>query len=415
MNLPFKNQGFLSLIFLTFSVFGSKDIEFKKKILISQAVLNLCKKFEKAEGFLAGTLVKTEDGYRSIEHLAVGDSVISFDFDGKSCQSKIVQISKKTIKGFVALQIGEKTVCAGPDQKFFLPEKGDWIKAKNIALSNRFLIKSQEVSSALEIKFCNQTTDVYSISLDEHHNFCITESDILVHNFAPAVVAGVTIAFDGAGAEIVSIFCSVGVCGFFYKIFGWENNDRRSNEPVRQSEPCQPCRKIEEEPKDRGIDCAYPAKGPEIPLITADPIKVGNDSGLFIFPIPEKVATDFLPGPVQNTPKMEDLVFFDGPRAENTKKLLSETPLGEKLRGKVEKTHIINDGQPVYKVVEKIKELGLNKGDHFYIDKESYKEIEVFDGANSTSKHKKVINTDGTINHDKTERAKGREFGKGKK
>ncbi len=141
MNLFFKNQAYLCFLFFTFSVFGSKDIEFKKKILISQAALNLCKKFEKAEGFLAGTFVKTEDGYRSIETLAVGDSVISFDFDGRPSQSKIVQISKKTIKGFVALQIGEKTVCAGPDQKFFLPEKGDWIKAKNIALSNLFLIK----------------------------------------------------------------------------------------------------------------------------------------------------------------------------------------------------------------------------------------------------------------------------------
>lgn len=131
---------------------------------------------------MSGTLVKTVNGYRSIETLAVGDSVISFDFDGKLCQSRIVQVSKKTVKGFVALQIGEKTVCTAPDQKFFLPEKGDWIKAKNVALSNRFLIKSDQASSALEIKLCDQTIDVYSISLDENHNFCITENDILVHN-----------------------------------------------------------------------------------------------------------------------------------------------------------------------------------------------------------------------------------------
>ncbi len=182
MNLPFKKQVFLCLLFSIIPSFAAKDVDLKSKILVSQAALNLCKKFDKAEGFLAGTLVKTIDGYRPIESLALGERVISYDLDGKECQATIVQIHKKMVKSFVVLQIGEKAVHVGPDQKFFLPEKGDWIKAKNIALSNRFLIKSDQVSSALEIKLKDETVDVYSISLDEHHNFCVTQDDILVHN-----------------------------------------------------------------------------------------------------------------------------------------------------------------------------------------------------------------------------------------
>ncbi len=416
-----KIQYILALILLNFYVVDAKLDNFKSRLLLSHAALELCKKkFEKSDGFLAGTLVKTPDGYRPIEELAVGDIVISYDFDGKQTQSKIIDVQRKTVKSFARLNFGQNSLCAAVGQRFFLPEKERWIKAKNIALSSRVFAKSDEVVCAQTIELCQEECTLYAISLEKHHNFCVTKDDILVHNIAPAVGIGLTFLFVSEGIELAGAFIGIGVGGLLFKVFGWNRNNREEQQYQTRQIPVEEpkdkgigCAKpIPEKDKDNGIGCAKPIPEPAIPTIMDNPIDVGLPySGIgCALPIPEPIVPNIWPGREIVQPKIEDMVLLVGPKAWNMKQLLNETPLGAKLYGKIEKTHIINNEQPVYKVTEKIKELGLKKGDHFYIDKESYMEIEVFDGAEATSKHKAVIRTDGTINHEKTERAKGRKF-----
>ncbi len=209
-------QSILALIFLNFYVLDAKLDSFKSRLLLSHAALELCKKkFEKSDGFLAETLVKTPDGYRPIKELAVGDLVISYDFDGKPIQSKIIDVQSKTVKSFARLNFGQNSLCAAVGQRFFLPEKERWIKAKNIALSSRVFAKSDEVVCAQTIELCQEECTLYAISLEKHHNFCVTKDDILVHNIAPAFGIGVTFAIEGGKIIITGISISIGIIGFW--------------------------------------------------------------------------------------------------------------------------------------------------------------------------------------------------------
>jgi hypothetical protein len=84
-----------------------------------------------------------------------------------------------------------------------------------------------------------------------------------------------------------------------------------------------------------------------------------------------------------------------------------ETKFGQTLKGNVQKTHLVENGCPVYKVTEKTGCPHLDKGDLFYLDKLHGNHIEVFNCHGSA---KAALNLDGTLNSSKTAATAGREI-----
>lgn len=159
-----------------------------------------------SEGFIAGTLVKTKDKYIPIEQLKENDSVVSYNFNGKNTfESKILKVKKQNYNQCIKLILGNKEIITAPDHKFFCPlKKGNWIEATNLQ-NNDFILSGIKELVRIESLFkSNLDTDFYCLSIENNHNFFVSEKDIFVHNVAPAVfilgaIGGFEITLDIAG------------------------------------------------------------------------------------------------------------------------------------------------------------------------------------------------------------------------
>lgn len=165
----------------------------------------------RSEGFIAGTLVKTKNGYVPIEQLKENDLVVSYDFKNATLiEDSIVGISKKRVKKVIQLNINNHLLEVDPDHKFYCPMiKENWIKVKDIPLNHVVLKNASELIKINEIKEIEKEVEVYTLSIKNNHNFFISRECILVHNIAiVAWVIGEGLSWAGAG-ELLSFLTGI--------------------------------------------------------------------------------------------------------------------------------------------------------------------------------------------------------------
>lgn len=73
------------------------------------------------EGFIAGTLVKTTNGYIGIDQLKENDTVLSLDFKKQEIvEGKVTKVYKITLDSFFELCFNNRYLYVAPDHKVFL-------------------------------------------------------------------------------------------------------------------------------------------------------------------------------------------------------------------------------------------------------------------------------------------------------
>ena len=123
--------------------------------------------------FVGDTLVKTQDGYEKIEDIKEGTLVFTYNEETKENEYKPVQKHNKFEthnEKLLELEFdnGQKVVCT-ENHEFFVD--GQWIEAKELYDVSKKVIGEVSVD-----------TPVYDLSIDDNHNYYVSESDILVHN-----------------------------------------------------------------------------------------------------------------------------------------------------------------------------------------------------------------------------------------
>ena len=84
-----------------------------------------CTGLLQAEGFIAGTLVKTPSGHTTIEQLNVDDNVIS----SYRKHAKITNTTHCTVDCCIKISIDNECIYAAQDQKFYSYDQQKWIAA----------------------------------------------------------------------------------------------------------------------------------------------------------------------------------------------------------------------------------------------------------------------------------------------
>lgn len=171
------------------------------------------------EGFVAGTLIKTPDGYTAIEKLRPGDIVCSFNFKkGIIEQDQVSKIHHWDAPSIISLSRNKECIHTAPQQLFFIPSLHRFVPAKSIEHNSKIhnhILKSCFFDS---ITALDNTTQVYSISVARNHNFYVTQQDVLVHNFFPLIALGFT--FGVGGVEIATVSVSAAVASVLYWAMG---------------------------------------------------------------------------------------------------------------------------------------------------------------------------------------------------
>ena len=167
-----------------------------------------------AEGFIAGTPVKTPTGYGEIQDIKVGDSVLSCDSKNHCVEREVTQTFQKTANGYLEIRIGNSLIGVDENHLFYSPQTTNWILANDLTSLTTLMNTSYKTPQVKEIRYVLKKVILYNLSVAEHHNFYVSHDDILVHNIIgivfvigpaltiiiPEIVATIGIAVIGTAA-----------------------------------------------------------------------------------------------------------------------------------------------------------------------------------------------------------------------
>ena len=134
--------------------------------------------------FVKGTKVKTENGFKNIEDIKIGDKVYSYNLDNNSLELKKVlnTIKSNTIDTYKAT-IGGKTVEMSPKHQLYIIDKG-WVRAYNLNVNDKLLdVNGKQITiSKIEYKKYDSPIDTYNLTIEGNNNYFVTDIQVLVHN-----------------------------------------------------------------------------------------------------------------------------------------------------------------------------------------------------------------------------------------
>jgi hypothetical protein len=141
--------------------------------------------------FVAGTLVKVEDGYKSIEQLEIGDEIYALNpTTGEMALKPVTELHVRPIeslKNFYRLVIKdsngvEETLQVTGEHPFWDKSQSQWVIVDELEIGtvlvgadgNKLLVVSKEIESDLEV--------TYNITVDSFHTYFAGNLESLVHN-----------------------------------------------------------------------------------------------------------------------------------------------------------------------------------------------------------------------------------------
>ncbi len=141
--------------------------------------------------FVAGTKVKTENGFKNIEDIKIGDKVYSFNLDNNEIELKeVLELIHSSAKDTYKLTIGGKTVEMTSKHQVYIVDKG-WTRAYNIKIGDMMLSASGDkvkITNIEHIKY-DEPIDTYNLAVEDNSNYFVTDIQVLVHNVTPSKVS----------------------------------------------------------------------------------------------------------------------------------------------------------------------------------------------------------------------------------
>ena len=140
--------------------------------------------------FVAGTKVLTENGYKNIEDIKIGDMVYSYNLDNNEKELKKVT---RTIKSYTEetyiVTINGKKIEMSPRHQIYIIDKG-WVRAYDLKVGDKMLSseKKQIDITNIEHKEYKDGINTYNLTIDGNSNYFVSEIQVLVHNAPSATV-----------------------------------------------------------------------------------------------------------------------------------------------------------------------------------------------------------------------------------
>ena len=137
--------------------------------------------------FEKGTEVLTNNGYKDISKLKVGEKVLSYNENTKKNEyAKIIKVYKheKVSDTLFSLTINETIVKASSEHPFYIKTVNGitQIKAKNLKIGDIVITSFGNYYPITFISSMNIVEDLYNIEVENNHNYYVTRGNVLVHN-----------------------------------------------------------------------------------------------------------------------------------------------------------------------------------------------------------------------------------------
>ena len=137
--------------------------------------------------FLAGTLVETKTGKKAIEKIEEGEEVwCEEERTGEQKLKKVLKRIEKTNDILYHLYIGNEEIHTTEDHAIWLEGEG-WKKAEDVHVGDVVRCRTGEPEKVTNVwmEKLPEQVKVYNLSVEDCHNYYVSERDVLVHNDCP--------------------------------------------------------------------------------------------------------------------------------------------------------------------------------------------------------------------------------------
>lgn len=134
--------------------------------------------------FVAGTKVLTENGYKNIEDIKVGDMVYSYNFDNNELElKKVIKLINSKAQETYKMDIGNQTIEMSLRHELYIIDKG-WTRAYDVKVGDKMISSNNEVVTIRKIDLITYDTPIntYNLTVEGNNNYFVTYSKVLVHN-----------------------------------------------------------------------------------------------------------------------------------------------------------------------------------------------------------------------------------------
>lgn len=138
-----------------------------------QCIRNAC--------FVAGTPVRTKDGMKPIEQIKESEIVLGYDIQtGDTLWQNVTNIFKKQASKLVRLVAGRDTIYSTPEHPYLTNE--GWRSAIGLKVGQRLRLSTGSLAAVLSVATIDTSAVVYNFETAITHNYCIGQSEVVVHN-----------------------------------------------------------------------------------------------------------------------------------------------------------------------------------------------------------------------------------------
>ena len=130
------------------------------------------------------TLIKTDDGYKEIKDIEVGDLVYSEDpLTGEKGLKRVTNVFVNETSVIVRIYVEDEEIETTPTHPFWVIGKG-WVAAGDIEAGDKVYLYSGEGREVKEVRFeyLDTPIKVYNFEVEDWHTYFVSEQDVFVHN-----------------------------------------------------------------------------------------------------------------------------------------------------------------------------------------------------------------------------------------
>jgi hypothetical protein len=123
----------------------------------------------------AGTPIRTPAGHKRIEEIRVGDPILTADENDPTCTLAVRRVDDAFQRFGLDMRVhlGGRTIYLTPDHPSFVPDRGGWVQAGELAAGDEVLCLGGECVTIDRIEDDDVPRTVYNLTVSEYQTFFV--------------------------------------------------------------------------------------------------------------------------------------------------------------------------------------------------------------------------------------------------
>ena len=162
--------------------------------------------------FVAGTLIETSEGKKTVEDIQIGDKVLAKDDKtGDIAYKEVVDLFNRIAYKTYIISIGETKITVTGEHPFWVQDKG-WVETKDLETGDILTTYDGQELPIDDILVKEEKVTVYNFEVADYHTYFVSELAVWTHNCTRLIPGTVGVVTGGSSKKLgENIFLSMGL------------------------------------------------------------------------------------------------------------------------------------------------------------------------------------------------------------